>query len=76
MKKFMCLAVVALAMVSCGAKQAEAEAEAPKCTECPIDSIATEVVPAAATEVLPAAAPSEENGGKVATEVIPAEPAN
>ncbi|MBR3615939.1 MAG: hypothetical protein IKL56_04870 [Bacteroidaceae bacterium] len=74
MKKFMCLAVVALAMVSCGAKQAEAEA--PKCNECPIDSIATEVVPAAATEVLPAAAPSEENGGKVATEVIPAEPAN
>ena len=63
MKKFMCLAVVALAMVSCGAKQAEAEA--PKCNECPIDSIATEVVP-----------PSEENGGKVATEVIPAEPAN
>ena len=66
MKKFMCLAVVALAMVSCGAKQAEAEA--PKCNECPIDSIAT--------EVLPAAAPSEENGGKVATDVIPAEPAN
>ena len=33
------------------------------------------IVPAAATDVLPAAAPSEENGGKVATEVIPNEPA-
>ena len=72
MKKFMCLAAVALAMVSCAPKQAEA----PKCNECPIDSIATEVVPAAATDVLPAASPSAENGGKVATEVIPAEPAN
>jgi len=69
MKKFMCLAVVALAMVSCGAKQAEAEA--PKCNECPIDSIATEVVPAAATDVLPAAV-----GETPATEVVPAEPAN
>ncbi|MBE6268671.1 MAG: hypothetical protein E7092_06730 [Bacteroidales bacterium] len=69
MKKFMCLAVVALAMVSCGAKQAEAEA--PKCNECPIDSIATEVVPAAATDVVPAAV-----GETPATEVVPAEPAN
>jgi hypothetical protein len=32
---------------------------------------ATDIVPAAATEVLPAAAPSAENGGKVATEVVP-----
>jgi uncharacterized protein YcfL len=71
MKKFMCLAVVALALVSCGANQGEAT----NCNECPIDSIATEVVPAGATDVLPAAAPSAENGGKVATDVIPAEPA-
>ncbi|MBR4066018.1 MAG: hypothetical protein IKJ97_04625 [Bacteroidaceae bacterium] len=72
MKKIMFVAVMAFAMVSCGNQTVAADAQ--KCSEC-IDSIATEVVPAAATEVLPAAAPSEENGGKVATEVIPAEPA-
>ena len=72
MKKFFYVAVLALAMTSCGNKAAApAEEAAATC-----DSIvATDIVPAAATEVLPAAAPSKENGGKVATEVIPAEPA-
>lgn len=71
MKKFFYVAVLALAMTSCGNKAAAPAEEAATC-----DSIvATDIVPAAATEVLPAAAPSEENGGKVATEVIPAEPA-
>lgn len=69
MKKFMFMAVVALAMVSCAAEAEKANEEAQN------EPVATEIVPAAATEVLPAAAPSEENGGKVATEVIPNEPA-
>ena len=75
MKKIMFVSVMAFAMVSCGGnKAAEAEAQCDKAACC--DSIvATDIVPAAATEVLPAAAPSAENGGKVATEVIPAEPA-
>ena len=73
MKKIMFVAVMAFAMVSCGGNKA-AEAQCDKASCC--DSIvATDIVPAAATEVLPAAAPSAENGGKVATEVIPAEPA-
>ena len=70
MKKIMFVAVMAFAMVSCGGNKT---VEAPA-TEAPATEIvATDVVPAAATEVLPAAAPSAENGGKVATEVIPAE---
>ena len=73
MKKIMFVAVMAFAMVSCGGNKA-AEAQCDKASCC--DSIvATDIVPAAATEVLPEAAPSAENGGKVATEVIPAEPA-
>lgn len=35
--------------------------------------VATEVVPQAATEVIPCAAPGPDSGGKVATEVVPAE---
>ena len=66
MKKFFYVAVLALAFVSCA--QTEKKEEAPVTN-------ATDIVPAAATEVLPAAAPSAENGGKVATEVIPNEPA-
>ena len=64
MKKFFYVAVLALACASCG--QAEKAAN---------DQItdATEIVPAAATEVIPAAAPGPDAGGKVATEVIPAE---
>ena len=73
MKKIMFVAVMALEMVSCGGNKA-AEAQCDKAACC--DSIvATDIVPAAATEVLPAAAPSAENTGEVATEVIPAEPA-
>ena len=60
MKKFFYVAVMALAFAACGnATKENAVVNA------------TEIVPAAATEVLPAAAPSAENGGKVATEVVP-----
>ena len=62
MKKFFYVAVMALALTACGKADKEV-------------TNATDIVPAAATDVLPAAAPSAENGGKVATEVIPAEPA-
>lgn len=69
MKKFFYVAVLALAMVSCGGNKTAN-------TEATCDSpVATEIIPAAATEVLPAAAPGGEEGGKVATEVIPNEPA-
>ncbi len=68
MKKFFYVAVLALAMTSCGGNASNEEAA----KEC-IDNIATEVVPAAATEVIPAAAPGPDAGGKVATEVVPAE---
>ena len=68
MKKIMFVAVMAFAMVSCGNQTVAADAQ--KCNEC-IDSIATEVVPAAATDVLPAAV-----GETPATEVVPAESAN
>lgn len=73
MKKIMFVAVMAFAMVSCGGNKA-AEAQCDKAA-CGDSIVATDIVPAAATEVLPAAAPSVENGGEVATEVIPAEPA-
>ena len=64
MKKFFYVAVLALACASCGqAEKAEAKAEV----------VATDIVPAAATEVIPAAAPGPDAGGKVATEVTPAE---
>ena len=65
MKKIMFVAVMALAMVSCGGNKA-AEAQCDKAACC--DSIV-------ATDIVPAAAPSAENTGEVATEVIPAEPA-
>ena len=58
MKKFFYVAVMALAFAACGNATKENAV------------VATDVVPAAATEVLPAAAPSAENGGKVATEVV------
>ena len=75
MKKFFYVAVLALAMTTCGGNNA-ANANAEKvATDYVCDSVATAIVPPAATEVLPAAAPSEENGGKVATEVVPNEPA-
>jgi hypothetical protein len=74
MKKFFYVAVLALAMTSCGGNNA-ANANAEKVATDSIANVATVIVPAAATDVLPAAAPSEENGGKVATEVIPNEPA-
>jgi hypothetical protein len=64
MKKFFYVAVLALAFASCGKAEKEAEV-----------TVATEIVPAAATEVIPAAAPGPDAGGKVATEVIPAEAA-
>ena len=62
MKKFFYVAVLAIAMVSCCNAEKNAN-----------EMDATEIVPAAATEVLPAAAPGPDAGGKVATEVIPAE---
>ena len=62
MKKFFYVAVLAVAMVSCcNAEKNENEV------------VATDIVPAAATEVIPAAAPGPDAGGKVATEVTPAE---
>ena len=70
MKKFVYVAVMALAMTACGGSTTTTTTNENAII---IDSIATEVVPAAATEVLPAAAPGD--SGKVATEVIPAEPA-
>ena len=66
MKKFFYVAVLALACASCGQAEKAAEVSA-EITD------ATEIVPAAATEVIPAAAPGPDAGGKVATEVIPAE---
>ena len=71
MKKFFYVAVLALAMTSCGNNAAATAEETAACDTL----VATDIVPAAATEVLPAASPSAENGGKVATEVIPNEPA-
>jgi hypothetical protein len=71
MKKFFYVAVLALAMTSCGNNVAATAEETAACDTL----VATDIVPAAATEVLPASAPSAENGGKVATEVIPNEPA-
>ena len=64
MKKFLFMAVVACAMVSCAENAA---------TEAQNEPVATEVVPAAATEVIPCAAPGPDAGGQVATEVVPAE---
>ena len=60
MKKFFYVAVMALALTACGNAAKE---------NAVVD--ATDIVPAAATEVAPVAAPSAENGGKVATEVVP-----
>ncbi|MBR3856133.1 MAG: hypothetical protein IKM65_08270 [Bacteroidaceae bacterium] len=70
MKNFIYVAGLALVMTACGSNASSNEAAAPA-----EEFVATDIVPAAATEVLPAAAPSAENGGKVATEVIPNEPA-
>jgi hypothetical protein len=67
MKKFFYVAVLALAFASCGKAEKAAEETSVEITD------ATEIVPAAATEVIPAAAPGPDAGGKVATEVIPAE---
>ena len=68
MKKFFYVAVLALALTACGNANKEKVA-----TDYICDSVATAVVPAAATEVIPAAAPGPDAGGKVATEVTPAE---
>lgn len=71
MKNFIYVAVLALVMTACGAN-ASKNCEAQGC-----DSIvATDIVPQVATDVVPAAAPSAENDGKVATDVIPAEGEN
>lgn len=67
MKKFFCVAVVALALTACGNTTKEKVA-----TDCVSEDVATAVVPAAATEVLPAASPVS-GLGKVATDVVPAE---
>ena len=66
MKKMVYVAVLALAMTACGNGSTNTEAN---------EVVATDIVPAAATEVLPAAAPGSDAGGKVATEVVPAEAA-
>ena len=70
MKKFFYVAVLAIACASCGGNTTPAERVA---TDSIADSVATAVVPAAATEVIPCAAPGPDAGGKVATEVVPAE---
>lgn len=72
MKNFMYVAALALVMTACGANASKTN-EAAQCCD---SIVATDIVPAEATEVIPAAAPSEENEGKVATEVIPAEGEN
>ena len=71
MKKFFYVAVLALAFASCGNKTTATPERV--ATDSIDESVATAVVPAAATEVLPAAAPGPDAGGKVATEVVPAE---
>ena len=70
MKKFFYVAVLAIACASCGGNTTPAERVA---TDSIADSVATAVVPAEATEVIPCAAPGPDAGGKVATEVVPAE---
>ncbi|MBR2637985.1 MAG: hypothetical protein IKD40_03975 [Bacteroidaceae bacterium] len=67
MKKLVYVAVLALAMTACGNSNTNNEAAT--------EFVATDIVPAAATEVVPAAAPGPDAGGKVATEVVPAEAA-
>ena len=71
MKKFFYVAVLALAFASCGGNTTETKERVATDSIC--ESVATAVVPEAATEVIPAAAPGPDAGGKVATEVIPAE---
>ena len=84
MKKFFYVAAIALACVACGktekasvviSEDGQMVTEMAVATEVLPEVLeeATEIVPAAATEVLPAAAPGPDAGGKVATEVIPAE---
>lgn len=68
MKNFIYVAGLALVMTACGSGSTANEKAAD-------EIVATDVVPAAATDVLPAAAPGPENDGKVATDVIPNEPA-
>lgn len=68
MKNFIYVAGLALVMTACGSNASNEAAPAE-------EIVATDVVPAAATDVLPVAVPSAENGSKVATEVIPNEPA-
>lgn len=71
MKNFIYVAVLALVMTACGSNASKNETKV--ATDYISDSVATAIVPAAATEVLPAAAPGPDAGGKVATEVVPAE---
>lgn len=67
MKNFIYVAAMALVFAACGNGSTN---------NAPAQELnATEIVPAAATEVLPAASPGPDAGGKVATEVIPNEPA-
>ena len=70
MKRIYLMAMVAMLAVCTSCGNAE---KATPVTENDTIVNATDIVPAAATDVLPAAAPSVENGGKVATEVIPNE---
>lgn len=70
MRKFLSIAVMALAMAfaSCGSDSKATDSKV--ATDSIADSVATCVVPQAATEVIPCAAPGPDAGGKVATEVI------
>ena len=70
MKKLFIMAAMVGSLCACGGNATKSE---PCATDSICSSVATAVVPAAATEVLPAAAPGPDAGGKVATEVIPAE---
>lgn len=73
MKKIFYSIMMAATMLlaSCGGKTTTATEHV--ATDSIADTVATAVVPCAATEVLPCAAPGPDAGGKVATEVVPAE---
>ena len=63
--------IMTAVMVACGGNTTTSTEHV--ATDSIADTVATAVVPCAATEVLPCAAPGPDAGGKVATEVVPAE---
>lgn len=69
MKNVIYVAVLALVMTACGANGSKSNTENATCDTL----VATDIVPTVATEVLPAATAGPDAGGKVATDVVPAE---